>query len=359
MVYTIDTDADVFGIDRYTPNSWIVRDDNGDFWTIFRNLSGNLEIHKSTDDGVTWTNIKTLTNSDFTDNPFPTSRFQIENLEGQDKVYIITWKLMSGTLKFYSCYIDINSNTVTIDLDGATDSTIANSEEYKKLRWNYYYQRLELIYNHKTASYINGIEIPLTGAFSTKRSYETSIKDHRDSDFDRSDGKWLGWVNDSNNKQQISYNNSFYNQLVDSSSSDILNNDIKWISFLLSRQVTKRVIRFAVYYDSGSSTYRFVINQDKWNGSSFTREIYDDQAIPTSNTNPLSAWAAIDTNDNIYIFWTDGSDNECYCLKYDQSPKTWGTHQQLSSGSKGLLIMPERYVPASSDKVIFCYQEQL
>ena len=75
--YTIDSDADVFSIDIEHPHPWICRDDDGDYWTVFRNLNSDIEVHKSEDNGITWILKKILANSDSI--PVPSAEYSSDS----------------------------------------------------------------------------------------------------------------------------------------------------------------------------------------------------------------------------------------------------------------------------------------
>lgn len=331
--YTIDTDANVFSIDIEHPHPWICRDDDGDYWTVFKNLSNDIEIHKSEDNGVTWANKKTLTDADYTGAPFPMDGFCITNLKGQDKVYIFMYK--KADKKGYSWIINTLTDVGSIDLDDDVFSTTTLLKV--EAIWNEYDNKLYLCYGD-TAGYGRHREIKLDGTLGTLNSQILL-----------SGGRAYGYAIDSNG--------DFF---IDSMSLATYTNYVHKVG------ITTKELGIDVIYDFANLLCDY---QDKVvlgcvysNGLHIFKISNDLSTIEINNATyalgftPSSCFMTIDGINDIYFAYTNTTDDEAYSIKYDISESTWGTPIKISSDNDGLLVCPELKVPINENKLLVTYQ---
>ena len=336
--YTIDTDAGIFGITIETPHPWICRDDDGDYWTVFKNLSGNIEIHKSEDNGVNWVNKKTLTDADFTGTPFAMDGFCITNLKDQDKIYIFMYK--KADKKGYGWIINTLTDVGSLDLDGTAISDLPPIKP--EARWNEFDNKLYLCAGRGNA-----------------------IPQHREIKLD-------GTVGASTLTTLVAASLRGYGYAADSNG-----------SFFINAQSTTGAAS-NVIQKAGTATYKVLVNlggtqydfanivcdhQDKIvlgcvysNGLHIFKVSNDLSTLEINNATyalgftPSSCFVTIDGINDIYFVYTNTSDDEAYSIKYDISASSWGSPVKISSDNDGLLVCPELKAPLNDSKLLVTYQ---
>ena len=334
--YTIDNDANVFSIDIEHPHPWICRDDDGDYWTVFKNLSNNIEIHKSENNGETWTHKKTLTDSDFTGTPFPMDGFCIVNLKGQDKIYIFMYKKTAKT--GYGWIINTSTDVGSLDLDGVSISDLPPVKP--EVIWNEGDTKLYLSFGREGTNTGYHREIPLDGTVAvgttTTLPYATN--------------KSYGYTVDSNGDFFINAIGgvSHYNTIkkVGGTSKNITVSGFSYDFANLLCDYQDKVILGCVY-----SNYLHIY---KLSNDLSTIEI--DNANYNLGFTPSCCFMTIDGLNDIYFVYTNPNDDEAYSIKYDVSESSWGSPVKLSSDNDGLLVCPELKAPLDSSTILVTYQ---
>lgn len=333
---SIAGNANYFSIDKYTPHTWICRDDDGDFWTIVEETDNDLAIYKSENNGDNWVLKKTLTNSDFTGNPFPLDDWQIVNLENDDAVYIT---LRKGT-SLYGWEINTLTDVGAKDLDNDVPTSVIDKPMY--VRWDVLNSKLYVLYSNT----------------STKASYMEIVRDGTLSDFNQGSSTGLNTLMDSS----IDSSGNKYSLFENTSGAKIglldwTNNTMKQYSVTLAN------IKFANlackynndivmgWYDSSESNEIQIRVLD---GGNISSELLDTEY--NLDTVPLGMFITVDGNDNIYVVYTDGTDKEAYYLKYDGS---WSSPTKISSDFDGELLMPELRAPLSDNSILVTYSATL
>jgi len=344
--HEIDTDAQVFAIDLKTPHSWICRDDNGDFWTVFRNTSDNLEVYKSTDVGATWVLKKTLQNSDFTGgDPFPTNAFQIINLIGQDKVYLL---ISSGAHKYaYGWIFNVTADTDAKDIDYVFGANATVGPYWGC--WDSYNSRLlYLAWGSGNIDSIGEINLDTTlsevgynGGLGDPYSYYISAEGYGYAMATTTPfGTFL--------LTKLKRGASDYHQNEGGQATLTYSGTLLFLN-IVSDTSSNPIVGWAETH-TGAPRLR-ISKRDKDNTA--TELIAADHAFD-SGTNPTSCFVTVDGNDNIIFVFTDGSDNEAYYIKYDGS--SWGAETKISLDNDGKLVMPEFTPPLSASSLILTYQ---
>ena len=349
--YTIDTDAGVFGIDKFTPYSWICRDDDDNYWTVFRNTSGNLEVYKSTDSGVNWILKKTITNADFSNgNPLPTSRFQLIQLTGQEKIYLFISEQTSpwdDYLYLYGWIFDTNADTNSKDLDKAN----IDSGYVPHVYWDDYNDRLLVYcqrYNAEGEGRFGKINLDTTVTYNSYNigcgkplSYFISVEGY---------GYPLG-ESLTNGRMILKKmkNNADYNNSLDSITIAITKANLKFANVVCD-STANPIVGYA-YNDGGTTPKLIFTKKDK---TDLSTELDSDSHTLSSAVMPESCFIVVDGNDNIYFIFTDGSDKEAYFIKYDGT--SWGSETKISSDFDGKLVMPEVQSPITDNEILLTYQ---
>jgi hypothetical protein len=329
-----------------TDGPWICRDDDGNYWTIFQNIDNNITIYKSTDSGSTWTLKKTLTTADFTSITFPIDGFNIANLTGQDKVYIILTKKAYTLGKCWGWVINTSTDVGAKDLDGvALTNYQSRALNKSEIRWDSYNNKLYIGWGaDSTFSDTNAHyqEVVLNGTLGSAVNLSVGSSHYPggfaiDSvgikffiSFSASGAGYYARIVKSGSSKDTTYTNStylFYNLICDY-------NDKLVFGFVIGT----------------------ILHLYRANNSLSTFEINDSQKdLGTSHT-PSAAFLTVDGNNDIYWFYTDSYDNEAYYVKYTVSTASWGTATKISSDNDGMLVCPELRSPTTDNKVLVSYQ---
>jgi len=335
--YQIDNDASIVVFDLSTPHSWICSDDDGNYWTIFHNTSNYVEIHKSEDDGATWSHKKTLTESDFSSGmSFPMSSIQIVNLKGQDKVYITLIK----NDDIWGWLINTSTDIGQKDLDNESLS-IATACKIE-VRWDSFNSKLKIGYGRTDDEIVYLKTINLSGGFS-----------------DESTGSVHHGGNRGYSYCIDSSGNIFYNGMAISAGSynlvkkfgtgtyktlGIGNQEYDFTNLVCDHN--NKIIVGCVY-----SNYLHIF-----------RITNDLSTIEINNANynlgftPSSCFVTVDGSNNIYFVYTNPSDDEAYSIKYDVDSSSWDSPLKISSDANGILVTPELRPSIDSDKILVTYQ---
>ncbi len=341
--------AQDFNINKYTPVPWICRDDNDDYWTVIRDTSNQLRVYKSIDSGATWVLKKTLTNSDWTGDPFPTDAFQIINLSGADKVYLF---IVDSSYKLYGWIFNVTADTNQVDMDNIS----ADSSSYEAhASWDDSNNRL-LVYwarthiqgegrfgkiNLDTTFTYAGYDYLNTGAGTNGRPLSYYI----DSGYGYQLGESL--TIDQMILKKMDNHATLYNLSIDYVNIGVVRTDLLFAN-VITNSDGNPVVGW-VDANSGSPKFEFTI-RDKTN---LATVISTSSQLIASGVNPESCYMAIDGNNNLYFVYTDGIDKECYSVKYDGS---WSSAMKISSDNDGQLAMPEIKAPITDNKILVTYQ---
>ena len=327
---SICSNANYFSIDKYTPHPWICRDDDGDYWTIVEETDNDLAIYKSEDAGDTWVLKKTLTNADFTGNPFPLDDWQIINLENDDAVYIT---LRKGTA-LYSWEIETLTDTGAKDLDNDIPADAVDHPMY--IRWDIFNSKLYGFYEGGT--YMFNIWIKRDGTFGANvRPFAAGVYP-------------LDAYIDSNGiKCYLSYNYSGgANEIQIQSSTGSKGYSAVYANIKFANVIGKYNDDMVIaWYESGLANEIQIRVLD---GTNLSNELLDTEV--SLDTVPLSMFVTVDGDGNIYVIYTDGTDKEAYYLRYDGS---WGSPVKISSDNDGELVMPELRPPIADNKILVTY----
>lgn len=332
----IASNANVFSFTRFTPHSWICRDDSGYYWAIFEELDGDIAVYKNDGSGGAWVLKKTLTDADFTGTPFPMDDWQIINLDGQDAVYITLRK--AG--KIYSYEINTTTDIGAVDLDNSQPGGLSTNDPIY-IRWNSNDNKIYMNYHIASYNYTDFVEITRSAGFGTPAQpvVGTNLRN-------------LDFCIDSNGNFYIIYIELTSGELT---VYDHTNTNTQIISTLAS----EATLKFANivcdynddivlgYYDTAESNEVQIRRLDGGNISSILLDTEFDLG-----TQPPSMFTVVDGYNNIFAIYTDGSDKEAYYKKYDGS---WGTTTKISSDYDGEMVVPELRAPLSSDTILVTY----
>lgn len=345
---TIMSTAQVYSITQYDLQPWICRDDNGDYWTVIRNLSDYLEVYKSTDGGTSWVLKKTIDNASFTTTPFPTQKFKIMNLSGSDKVYVFISSITTYTRAF-GWIFNVTLDTNEIDLNYWEIQSDTYCKSYGQVAWDKFHQKLFYFYRQWTGTQMktNTREIQLNGqmhATGTAAGGDPG-ENHMDYYFNPVDGygyelsiegntflrkKWLGTEIES----------------VDWSHSSSVP---YWQQVVCDSNGHPTVIWFKS--DGGGSINSFnILTRNKDNLSSI---VLNAQSSPSVNWIPTCMSSTIDAENNIHIFYTNPNDGEAYHLEYNGS---WQAAVKISSDNDGKTVSCEKRPLLTDTNILITYQ---
>ena len=337
MAHTIDTDAKVIAGDDYGfGHPSICRLSTTIMLAGHINESNELEIHKSTNDGVNWTLKKTLTNAStfFQLIPMTSTKAALVYLKNANEfeVWITTDAGENWT----------NKLDITIGVD---------SNDKAVLLYNIALGRLYIFSHMQVAD-----------------GY--TYNQYSDDDGDT----WTG-------TQQGSFGVS---ETVDGDI-NVINNEI-YVSYFLANPASNWAVRFnsiggyLAYFNYGSANntyhdknfaidsqgnrYFTYVRKDTSNWEYF--QVHKNEGTQTTlfNTGAPgtlivkgSSSIGIDEDDNVYLYYTKNSDEKTYYRKYDALTSTWETEVELITVVNNR-INTEKHVLGGSDKLHFVYYKQ-
>jgi hypothetical protein len=345
--HTVGSNASVYNADINTAGTWICRDDSGNYWSVFKDLDNNIAIYKSTNSGVTWTLMKTLSSSDFTSLTMPVDSFSIAHLVGQNKVYIFLEKRGTLANKCWGWVINTLTDVGSVDLDN-DDLYLANTlyTIYKpEIRWDSYNNKLYVGYGH------NGItaecfyhEIKLDGTLGTVNHVTTLNPAYQGSFAIDSNGNkfFTGYSNAG------AYTAIFKNTGSTHKHTAYYGTGITYLFMGTICDYDNKVV-FGFVIGTVFHTYRADNNLT-------TFELDDSQVDLGAGHTPTIAFLTVDGLGNIYWFYTDSYDNEAYYIKYNVTTATWGSSIKISSDNDGKLVCPELRCPIDKTQLLVTYQ---
>ena len=301
MADQIDVDAKIIAGDEYGfLHPTIVRHSNGDLFAGHINDSGYLEIHKSTDDGVNWTNIKTFTHASLIG-------FCL-TINKTDGLLFVGYS-RSGYKYMYKCVL----STVT----WSTIFETAITWLYRMLiiyadgrLWQFYDKTVSGIFHNSSTD--NGAN----WGSDTETGF-SQAKNIRGVDYNSNTTQVDLIVISTNDLKMYKFNNSTggysaWETIFSGSESGTRDIDLvvdtvgnKWSIFR---------------YRSGASGGDYCVVVYKNNGLSLT--IFNNEATDPLITGGISI--GIDGDDNVYAYYTKSSDEKLYYRKYDSLGASWG-----------------------------------
>lgn len=308
MANQIDNDAKVFG-ERGSGYSspGVIRTSSGRIYVGHYNLSGELEIHYSDNNGDTWTLDVTFTETDIDYLSFAVS--------STDDVFVSYCQGNESPVNIIIKKRDSSTGTWSEILD----EEVSSGPQQPILLYNNTNNRLYIFWC------ISGVSI--------------------NSRYSDDNGSTWNAVN--------SANSSIYHVLY---SGDIRASDDMIILSFADSNLRSRVylfnlsgtlapapysLHYDTVYDSAAGGNKTVSLSD---GTVFTAAIRDDNdmyvyfgstrqddvgAIPNVKLGNLSV--GVDNSDNIYVFYTK-TDNKCYYIKYDAGTSSWVSEVELTTG---------------------------
>jgi len=336
--YNIANNADVFSVDKTRTAPWICRDDSGNYWTIFQNTSQNIDIYKSTNLGVTWTLMKTLTSADFTSLTMPIDNFNIVNLTGQNKVYIMLYKT---TQKVWGWKINTLTNSGSVDLDNVLAGN-SGTGHATAIRWDSYNNKLYLMWGATSNMWGFYSEIPLNGTLSAFVNPTFTYTNQRAYGFniDNQGRKLFAAVATSGVQSML------YRGITSFTKIDVAVDNVDFVSVL------------ADYNGQGIYCYvnGGVIHLYKANLAFTAWELSNYYFTLAGGAICTSAYFALDGLNNVYVIYTSSTDGESYSAKFDITSAVWGTSTQISSNNDGLQVSCELASPLASNTILTTYQ---
>lgn len=322
----IASNAAILTLDQYTPHPWICRDDSGNYWTIFQNLDGNIDVYKSIDSGSTWSLKKTLSNTDFTGTPFPMDSFSMLNLEGENAVYVM---MRRGAL-WYSWEVDTLTDTGATDLNGL--DSLSDGPIY--IAWDKFNK--QLFCNYKWTDQVRWVELTRPGSGAVDSVTKTGW-DPYDFAIDSVGNKYfLGSPSDPS-----------WIRLYDKT------NDVTATFQTSTQHFANIVIRHNddIVFMMHQGTY---CNIHILEGGNISNDLTGNKYFALDT--PSSCFVSVDGLGNPYVIYTNVTDNEAWYKKFDISTGSFDSAVKISANYDGIMVIPELRAPINEQQLLVTYQ---
>lgn len=341
--------ADDFSVTLFKIRNWVCRDDNDDYWTVIRDVDGNLKVYKSIDSGITWSLKKTLTNADWTNGtPLPTDVFEIVNLSGLDKIYVY---INEGINKKYSYgwIFNVTADTNQKDLDKVEIVNTQDTDTPHHIAYDLINHRLLIICQNLVTTYIRFGKINLNGTITNGDVLNTS-QDEQPMDYYicpiTGYGYVMLWHNNAHRIWQMNNGETNYNTARGQFAHNWIYGEPRFGNIFTDSDGNP-----CYAFDAAGDLSLRLHKRNKDNLSTILLDTYTGISV----LNDI-AFATIDGNNNIYYFFTKSTDKEAYYKKYDSIAATWGSEVKISSDNDGQLVSPEIRPKINENKIILTYQ---
>jgi len=313
----IDNDAKVIAGDDYGfGHPSICRLSTTIMLTTHINESNELEIHKSTNDGVNWTLKKTLANASGCFNLIPMTSTKAGLVYQKNSNEFEVWVTTDAGENW------TNKLDITVGIDSNDKAT---------LLYNSNLGRLYVISHMVGDTYPTGIKYSDNDGDSWSSKVGSTAKDIIDGDISLIDNKIYCYS---------IVNIYIYEEEWDSDGSNYASTQIyTGTPHSVNVVVDSQGNRWVCYI-----TDKLYIRKNKIDET----ELFADAIIKGSIS------IGVDEDDNVYVYYTKTSDEKTYYRKYDALTTTWETEVELI-GVANNRINTEKHVLGGSDKLHFVY----